>query len=117
MNDSSSGANQQLSKFDSTIAVLIRIDELWKKAHRHSTRADFIQWNFDLDRVYAELSDDANEEDYSKFKEFNNRVVTAKGIKSLLYNILFEKEIFLRKLQKKLGRGVGYQESTDEYMD
>jgi len=116
MNDSSSGANQQLSKFDSTIAVLIRIDELLKDAHRHSRKGDMLNWNFDLDRFYTELSDDATPEDYKKFNDFNNQISKSGGNKARLYNILFEKELFIRKLQKKQGKGIGYKNEDDEGM-
>lgn len=117
MDEFSDDSTQKLSKFDSTIAVLMRIDQLWKDAHSHSRMGNMIKWNFDLDRVYTELCSDMNEDDFKKFKEINENIVKSRDRKAVLYNVLLEKEVFLRKLQQKQGKGIGYQQTAEEYMN
>lgn len=132
--DSSEGEqSQKQSKFNSTIAILMRIDILWKDAHHHSRAGSYDKWNIDLDRVWCELAADVEEgkDDDKKFDTLNetiNNIGFKKPInpktgarvlinKCSLYMAIMKKEIFLRKLQNKQGKGVAYEESIEDYMD
>lgn len=117
MEEFSDDSTQKLSKFDSTIAVLMRIDQLWKDAHSHSRMGNMIKWNYDLDRVWTELYSEEDVDAITKFNKFNKEIVDAKQNKGILYCILLRKELFLRSLQQKQGKGIGYQDNAADYMD
>lgn len=108
---------QKISKFNSTIAILYRIDSLWKDAHIHSRSGKLMKWNWDLDRIWCELACDANLDDEQEFKKLNDDVLANYKNPVELYKNLLKKEIFLRKLQNKQGKGVAYEESLDNYLD
>jgi len=109
----------RISKFNSSLAILYRIDLLWKDAHRHSRMGQLIKWNWDLDRVWTELAADSKEEDIKEFEKINKEISTINKIteKEKLYASLLAKEIFLRRLQNKQGKGIAYEDSIDDYMD
>ena len=108
---------QKLSKFNSSIAILIRLDNLWKLSHSFVLRGDLIMWNWVLDRVFSELSADAKDKDFETFNGLSKKVETIDKIKekNQLYTALFEKELFLRKLQNKQGKGETYDEEDDDF--
>jgi len=110
---------EKLAKFNSMTAILFRLDLLWKDAHAHSRSGQLMKWNWDLDKVWCELSADAKEEHETKFKDLNTEIFKINSVteRAKLYEKLLEKEIFLRKLQNKQGMGVKYEQSIDEYMD
>ena len=110
---------QKISKFNSTLAILYRIDILWKDAHRHSRSGKLIKWNWDLDRVWCELAADAKGDDTTKLKELDTEIAKAlkENNRPKLYSELLKKEIYLRKLENKQGKGISYAESMEDYMD
>jgi len=118
------------SKYNSALAILFRIDILWKDAHRHSRSGQYDKWNMDLDRVWCELAADSTPEQLQNFDKHNmeiakigiKKVITPTGEtkiknKHQLYPKIMAKEIFLRVLQNNQGKGNVYEESIDEYMD
>jgi hypothetical protein len=126
--------NYKLSKYNSAVAQLIRIDELWKDCHKHSRAARFLQWNNDLDKVWSELSADL-EKGQLKLEEgtylwFNN-LITVTGnlsqgelhgfnpsqVSTKHYFLLLQKEKWLRKLQNKLGKGTSYADEFEDDFD
>lgn len=114
--DSFDSFDSKQSKFDSTIANLMRLDELWKNCHSHARAGELSKWNTDLDRVFCELSEDVKEPEYNKFFDFNKKISEAKNNSKEIYLLLLKKEIFLRQCQNKQGKGTGYKESEEEYM-
>lgn len=111
-----SAEQQRTSKYNSAIAILYRIDELWKDCHRHARNGELKKWNWDLDRVWCELVDDADEENKKEFKKHMLNVSKVLSNPNALYQALLEKEIFLRKLQNTQGKGNKYDEGAEEYM-
>lgn len=107
------------SLFNSTIAILYRIDDLWKRAHNHAMAGRLLMWNWALDRVWCELAADANKDDKKEYDAYNDKISKIDKRKSseLLYKTIQEKEIFLRLLQNKQGKGVKYEDSISDYMD
>lgn len=134
---------EKKSQFNSAIAQLYRLDDLWKDSHKHSRNIDYTKWNEDLDRVWLELSSDAtktktkgDDEDSDKEKM---DTINLKLEKAVLYslnpllraknpflfakimnhqkNLLMEKEEFLRSLLNKQGKGSAYQDEIEDYMD
>jgi len=127
---SESGFEPKLSKYNGAIAQLYRLDMLWQDAHRHARKGNLKGWNLDLDRIWCELAADATQKkkdkkeededsDEEKFVEFHKRISNSFKAKDWeeLYHTLLEKEIFLRRLQNKQGKGAAYEESVDDYMD
>lgn len=104
------------SKYNSALAQLYRIDALWQDAHNHSRSGELIKWNWDLDRVWCELAADSQEK-IEEMDAINELVKKSVGFPVSLYQILMKKEIFLRTLQNKQGKGTAYEESIEEYMD
>jgi len=124
MGEFSNDNQPKVAKFNSGLAILFRIDNLWKDAHAHSRRGELMKWNWDLDRVWCELASDASEETDTEFEKFSKDVNDAykekgdlKVKQSKLYKLLLRKEIYLRKLQNKQGKGMAYEEALDDYMD
>lgn len=145
MKDYETEPQQQLSKINSGMLIILRLNELWKDAHRHARKGNYSKWNDDLDRVWCEIGGDEKEvdeddKDYSKSsdvlykkltldyadtcKEGNNK---PKGFEQLDSNAkisitkqkqaLIKKELFLRRLQNKQGKGTAYHDSSEDYMD
>jgi hypothetical protein len=124
-------STQQVSKYNSAVAQLFRLDELWKDAHRHSRSGNYMSWNADLDKIWSELARDLKlnckeEKEYNQFmqqlgnngnmakqeiKGFNS----SKNDKANTYMILLRKEIWLGRLQNQLGKGTKWDEGEDDY--
>jgi len=107
----------KVSKFNSTIAILIRIDKLWQDAHTHSRNGQLMKWNWDLDRVWCELIDDNYDKNVKEFDKLNEEVDANMKNPPVLYKKIMAKEIFLRLLQNKQGKGIAYEDNIDDYMD
>jgi len=110
---------QRSAKFNSMIAILIRINGLWDRFNQLVLRGNLMGANWVLDRVWGEIVADANNEDkenFHKFKEDFSKINKSLD-KAKLYELVCKKEEFLRLLQNKQGKGVAYEESVDDYMD
>jgi len=114
------------AKFNGAISQIYRLDNLWKDTHAHSRVGELEKYNWDLDRVWLELAGDFDEESKhnenfgainKKIGDVKDKFKTGKINKdtffSEYYSLLNEKELFLRRLQNKLGKGTEY-ESDDE---
>lgn len=127
---------QQISKYNSGIAIQIRLDLLWKDANAHSRKGDFPAWNHDLDCIWRELARDIKKDDWEEkkkgFNEFEGKIKKSGAIASKEpegfkkptkefwgkrdghYQILMEKELFLKRLENKLGKGTAYDDGDDD---
>ena len=135
---------EQTSKINSGMLINLRLNDLWKDAHRHARAGKYSEWNDDLDRVWCELGGDEKEVakdhknyDKSADAEYNKLTMAyADSCKLVIkktgfnkYNsddkvefakqksALIKKEIFLRRLQNKQGKGTAYHDSSEDYMD
>jgi len=113
--------------FNSTVSILIRVDRLWKLAHQQCSHGQYEKWATTLDRLYIEFYADAKEIDIEEIRKldvgiknigFHYNVETGK-LKNIpeLYKAIFQKEMFLKKLEQKQGRGLGYEDDIEDYMD
>ena len=132
-NNSNEDYSETLSKsakFNGAISQIYRLDNLWKDTHIHSRVGKLEEWNWDLDRVWLELAGDLDEEskDNEKFIEINKKIGDLKqslklgktlkeSFFSSYYNLLNEKELFLRRLQNKLGKGTEYEDEDEDELD
>jgi hypothetical protein len=140
----------KISKYNSGVAQLYRLDGLWKDVNNHSRQGLYSKWNEDLDRIWCELARDLPEEEKKvaedkkippfketkeKFDVFDTNLKTqgnfqdtapagfvevSKEIKQKRnehYKILMEKELFLRRLENKLGKGTAWGDEDEDSFD
>jgi len=110
----------KVSKYNSALAQLYRIDRLWNLCHTFRRRGILEKWNETLDCVWTELASDSIEEDIKKFSSFIGSIIKNKkngNNRSILYIILMNKEIFLRKLQNRQGKGTAYEDESEDDFD
>ena len=123
---------QKISKYNSGVAIQIRLDALWKDANNHSRSGLYSKWNCDLDAIWRELARDISENDYETkkkaFEKFDKDI--GKFQDSLpegfekpdsefwkkrndQYKKLMEKELFLKRLENELGKGTAYDDEEE----
>jgi len=118
----------KISLYNSGMAQIRRLDELWVKIHKFAQDGDLTKWNWGLDRIWCELVGDIqeNRKDDSDDEKKNNpterfiflnsmigevknklfkRLISIQDSQIGLYNLLMEKEAFLRRLQNRQGKG------------
>lgn len=125
------GEDRTKSKYNSAISQLYRMDELWRDSHRHSRAGNLKEYNSDLDRVWLELAGDlkpVNKKDRAiilEYKDFNFKIAELNGLLTMkrislsnfsekLYQLLMEKELFLRRMQNELGKGTAYEDEMED---
>lgn len=130
MADDFSNNEEKTSKYNSGIAQLMRLDELWKDTHRHSRAGKLNNWNWDLDRIWCELAADLTDKDpkideYNSFvaaigdlnKKLGMKEINAVEYQKQLYLLLMEKELSLRRLQNKLGKGTALRRVDEDEIE
>jgi hypothetical protein len=128
----------KISKFSGGVNIQIRLNSLWIDSHNHSRSGLFSKWNCDLDRIWIELSGDLKESEYEQYKksfdEHDSKIcktgcfdddlidefktITKESIKKRneQYKILMEKELFLKRVEKHLGKGTSWDdEDKDDF--
>ena len=130
---------KKISKFSSGINIIMRLDSLWKDTHSHSRNGQFTRWNSDLDRIWLELARDLDKKDYEteekKFNDLDNKLIkrktfhdspppgfaeiTADVVKERqeIYADLMKKQLFLARLENKLGKGTTFDEGDEDDFD
>jgi hypothetical protein len=121
-----SDISSKSSKFNGAISQIFRLDELWRDTHNHSRKGQLELWNWDLDRVWVELAGDFDDEhdNNANFNLINQEISTMKDnfakrkldgatFANNYYAILNKKELFLRRLQNKLGKGTEFEDEDD----
>lgn len=136
------GSEFKKSAMNSAIAILYRIDGLWKDAHRHAREVNYQKWNEDLDRVWLELVEDAKPGNKDKgivgdketINYLNTKLMAVciyglseklrkknpqlySKLINLQKKLLMEKEEFLREMQKQQGKSSKYEDDIEGYMD
>ena len=131
---SNSSDDQKQSRYNSGLAILYRMDDLWKDTHRHAREINYPKWNEDLDRQWMELYADSKKEDKDQMLIINNKLIEnglysnlslLRRKKPILFaklmhtqkRLLMEKEGILRELQNKQGKGSAYEDDIEDYMD
>ena len=131
-------SEDRVSTFNSAGLINLRINELLQDVNRHKRTAEFSKWNADLDAFWCELAADTKEGDEEDLKkaEFDKKLsvvapivnwgMYSYGFKGLTreqevlkykqYLLLTEKELFLRRLMSKQGKGTKFREAAEDYM-
>ena len=116
MNEYNESSDRKVSKYNAAVAQLYRLDNLWQLANSYSCSGQLTKWNWILDTVWREFAIN-DKEDVKEFKEINKKLIRSILTKALFYQLLMEKERFLRMLQDDLGKGTAYRESDEAYID
>ena len=126
---------QKISKYSSGVNILIRINNLWQKTHLFAEAGVYSHLNTVLDRIWLELARDLKDKDYTDekktFDAFDERLKELmpfndekpKGFKAptsteienrnKIYTVLMDKQLYLSRLENKMGKGTTY-DSGDE---
>ena len=125
-----------ISKHSSGVSIIIRINGLWIDANIHSCAGQYSKWNTKLDVIWRELARDILETDWKDKKEafdaFDKKLVGVGVFKdagsdtfndiekedmekrSKQYRILNDKELFLKRLENKLGKGTTFHDGEED---
>lgn len=127
----------KLSRINSAGLINLRLHQLAQDCHTHARKGQYAQWNADLDRLFVELGGDVDEgsEDEKKYNKINEELTNVAPIidwtnhvgfegnnleKTKLqlkqYSILIKKELFLKRLQNKQGKGTAYEDDAMDYL-
>jgi hypothetical protein len=101
------------SDFNEAKFQIYRLHILWVTCNNLSNEGKLQEWKWKLDTIWRELSPDAQYKDKNKeipntyfYKvELLNKKIAETKEREELYNVLQEKEIFLRCLQDEVGKG------------
>lgn len=127
---------EKISVYNSGVAQIKRLDELWNKTHKYAEGGLLSKWNWILDRIWCELIGDLelSEEDskdksykdtFDGFKviigdinqKFVKKEIKAEEYKRELYENLMDKEAFLRRLQQRLGKGTKFVDADEDMIE
>ena len=112
------------SKYNSALAQLYRLNDLWSQCHTYAFKGDFKGYKFTLDRIWVELGPEATSEQIKNkknygvlisqlFKENAGTLNSSKEVRNKLYGVLQAYEIFLRKVLNAQGKGIALKEDTE----
>ena len=131
------GQVSEVSKFNSGMLLIASLDFLWKQAQSNRRNNRFYDWSLELDSIWSELAGDLKDKDFDKFQKVYDK--TEKEIqnigsfkdnldgfkkpsngnikdRNLHYDLLVKKEIFLRRIEKKLGKGSKMKDPEEDDM-
>ncbi len=136
MDDYDKEVGMKVSDYNSAFLINKRLHDLWEKINNFRLKGQFSQLNGVLDSIWCELASDVPEGDKidKDFEKINqkltkispiinwgnssgfNKVKEDQSIKKVKqYKTLMEKELFLRRLQSKQGKGTKYVEEDDDW--
>lgn len=121
-----------VSKLNSGGLINIRLHNLWVDRHKFAQAGKYARWNEILDAIWCELGADVKEDSEidKKYWQLTLEYSEAKGtqVKTNGFNsvgdtqknslikqkvALIKKELFLRRLQNKQGKGTAYVDEDD----
>lgn len=129
---------EKLSVYNSAGFIAQRLHNICLDCNTHKRSGAYSLWNGDLDAYWCELAGDVKPDGDEEvaFKKLNeglgkvgpiqnwNKQTSFEGIsqdllkkKAEQYQKLIDKELFLRRLQNKQGKGTKYRDDADDYMD
>lgn len=107
---------EESSFYNEAVNQLRRLNDIWNACHSFRIRGMLSQWNIKLDSAWSELSSEkklTHEEDVTKFRNFSKLITKYKDKKNILYQLIHEKEIFLKALQNRQGKGTKLKEDDE----
>ena len=127
-----------MSKFNSASLQNQRLHNIWVEINKYRASSQNSKWNANLDTIWCELAGDVKKDSQEDidFKKINKSLSEVGQVinwqategfkkipkelikkKSNQYKELMEKEIFLRRLQNKQGKGTSYKDNSSDYLD
>ena len=113
------------ARYNSMQFIHLRIHGIWQKVRLLRVAGKYREWNVELDSMWLELYEDVKDTDEKAFDKINDKInevgfhkhsETGKYSKpGELYNAIFKKEQFLRKLQNKQGKATDYKTNDDDW--
>lgn len=132
---------KRVSRFSSGINILNRLDQLWRNCAIFKRRGEYLKWSEELDSVWLELARDLPEKSDDglnfvtqerEFKKFDEQLTQDGQIKDGLtnsfdgikkddkikrakqYATIMKKQLFLARLENKIGKGTTYEDTEDD---
>ena len=123
---------EKVSKLNSGGLINLRLDALWKDAHKHSRAGMYSSWSADLDCIWSELCGeyDFGSKEHLAFdridKQLNSvrnwktntgfKKNSAEELKEMArqYKLLRVKEKYLRIIMNKQGKGTAYSDGSED---
>lgn len=114
MEENAIDKNNVISKFNEAGSQINRLSWLWQQCNALSGSGEYLKWKWELDKIWRELYPDAANKENEDNKAYTkqNKLINMKiglaekrNIPSLMYQVLQEKELFLRKLADEVGKG------------
>lgn len=130
-------APNKVSKYNSAVDQMYRFGEIWRETYGKAKSGDFVMWNLTLDGIWRELAGDLedNSSEHQEMEKTNTELTNLYPLQSPVvssfnkrkkddiiriskqYALLTKKEIFLRRLQNKLGKGTVLVDSDEDEFD
>ncbi len=127
---------EKISKINAAGIINVTIENLWRDAFISMSKGDLVTWNRKLDSIWSILGGDVKEGEVEdkdmgalnlKIYEtgsLNHKKVGFQKLKedestkmALQYILLNKKNLFLRRLQNKQGKGTAYKSDDTDDMD
>ncbi len=134
--DNKESEEEKISRINAAGIINVTLENLWKNVFDSMSQGSLVIWNRKLDSIWSILGGDVKEDDDNdkKMKALNERIYKTgslnhkkSGFKkleeeesikmSMQYILLNEKNLFLRRLQNKQGKGTAYASDDMDDMD
>ena len=97
-----------VSVYNEAQLQIMRLNNIWVKCHNHRQKGDLVNYKWELDGAWIELSTDAkqtNPDFYFPAIEKINLSISKTKNPDILYHLLQKKEMLLKQLQEDAGKG------------
>ncbi len=127
---------EKISRINAAGIINVTIENLWRDIFASMARGDLVTWNRKLDAVWGILGGDQKDGDETdlKMKKINEDLYKTGSLNhkktgfqklgedestkmSLQYIMLNNKNLFLRRLQNKQGKGTAYSSHDEDDID
>ncbi len=136
ISDNQESEEEKISRINAAGIINVTLENLWKDVFNSLSQGNLVIWNRKLDCIWSILGGDVKEGDNNdkEMKALNERIYSTGSLNhkrtgfkkieedestkmSMQYILLNEKNLFLRRLQNKQGKGTAYQRDDDDDFD
>lgn len=114
---------KKISKYNEAGFNILRLHNSWMRCADFRSNANYNKWKWELDTVWSELCQDVTDgkvSDAVGIKKTNENLRINIGMarnRNELYEALNARQIFLRELQDKVGKGGIFEDESVEDME
>ncbi len=127
---------ERISKINAAGIINVTIENIWRDVFLAMAKGNLVTWNRKLDAIWGILGGDQEDDDDvdKKMEALNLKIYNTGGLShkkvgfkkleedestkmALQYLLLNKKNLFLRRLQNKQGKGTAYQSDDRDDMD